>query len=601
MGSIPVHSSLNTHSQSPPEIRSIQWIEASVNTAESNKYESNFVHNVDNSPSGNSSDSSDQANLSDAQLRNNAYNSDHSSIENTFEEDRSSQWKRKRQEEKTKCEQNRRMRFNEQMDMLRSLVTQKNIPNLQYPKTREDLLGAAIEEILKLRKGMAEMNQITNFCCLSSQFDLSDPYNRASYSKQDLEHSFRVMYSRQLELQFNMSNMGKKCTSQDLVAGHKMLYDVAKQIGTPQHHLRIAALERSFYTMIKFNPNEISRVVDNNWTQFQEYLNSNSERIFLFDTDIGVLLFAGAIAVHYAQGNSLALEHTHHNLKKYLRKTSVDTKSLKLAFHMLRTNPGALSLPVAKKIHSMLEFSCYDHIGKISLGIVMINNCDFKNGVELVERAIMQALATGKQNTTHLFLAPVVLEAYLRAGYVTKGLRFAHYALNVFEQTDTETYLGKAELLRLKANLLILKQCPDFMPEPQVGGEDADRYAEDLIAVYETLPKAPPYKPRSGPLPRLTMLDTPVEDEENPSDIESLFKLALELARSKDLVIVELRCSVDLLRYYMHIGNMEQAWNTVPIVKEVMSRMKGNPNKGELHRANFVISLVNPTCIFGQV
>mmetsp|Transcript_3217 Transcript_3217/g.4431 ORF Transcript_3217/g.4431 Transcript_3217/m.4431 type:complete len:222 (+) Transcript_3217:328-993(+) len=221
--------------------------------------------------------------------------------------------------------------------------------------------------------------------------------------------------------------------------------------------------------------------------------------------------------------------------------------------------------------------------------------------MELVERSVAQMLAMGKRNTSHLFAAPFVLGAFLRAGCVIKGLRFANYALNIFEQTQIESYPGKAEILRLKANLLILKQYPDFMPEPQVGGEDADRYAEELMAVYETLPKAPPYKPRSGPLPRLTMLDTPVEDEENPSDIESLFKLALELARSKDLVIVELRCSVDLLRYYMHIGNMEQAWNTVPIVKEVMSRMKGNPNKGELHRANFVISLVNPTCIFGQV
>jgi len=98
----------------------------------------------------------------------------------------------------------------------------------------------------------------------------------------------------------------------------------------------------------------------------------------MFGVDIGALLLKGTIVIYYAQGNLVAVDHMHQCLKEYLRKTSVDTKSFKLAVHVLRTNPGALSLPVAKKIHSMLEFTSFDHVGKLSLGSVMINNCDLR-------------------------------------------------------------------------------------------------------------------------------------------------------------------------------------------------------------------------------
>lgn len=513
------------------------------------------------------------------------------------------QKKRKRQEGKLKCEQSRRIKFKEQMETLRSLVISN--PNAHISKfTRDTIMDAAIDEIQRLRKEMSLLKQMfedANFEVVQkqTQASLQDPYNRNSYSMEDLERAFEVMFVRQIEQQYNIH---KNSTAQDCLYNLKVLQDIANQTSKQERVLRAAILELAFYTVFKFSVKDITRVVDQNWLPYQEYLKTTSDRIVEYDADIGALLLQDTMMAQYTIGNFKALEQTHNYLKMYLSRC--DRSTCRAGINVFRVNPGAISLKVAYRIHSMVEFTYFDHFGKIILGSSLINNGDIHDGVAMVERGI--AIMFGERNrqeASYFIMGPAVLNAYLRAGCVDKGLRLANFALRYFHETDMETTLGTAEVLRLKANLLTLKHFPDFIPEPQVGVKIADNYAEDILDVYESLPKDILRRPAHiGPLPKLTILERATNEQfEDKTSIESIFKKALELAHAEGFVIVELHCSVDLIRYYMHVGNMELAWKTVPTVKEVISRMKCNPNTEEIHRANFVISLADPSILMKQV
>ena len=65
-------------------------------------------------------------------------------------------------------------------------------------------MKAAIQEILQLRGGMSQLNEmvanVQNQIVVQAPItqSLRDPYNRLSYSTQDLERAFDIMIVRQL-------------------------------------------------------------------------------------------------------------------------------------------------------------------------------------------------------------------------------------------------------------------------------------------------------------------------------------------------------------------------------------------------------------------
>lgn len=252
---------------------------------------------------------------------------------------------------------------------------------------------------------------------------------------------------------------------------------------------------------------------------------------------------------------------------------------------------SALSISTAKHIWAALSGSVgWELVGAVMLGSTMIAHGQISEGIDIIEYAMFQYFESANMSTEisqfYYFPITTVLEAYIQARQVDKGLAMATDILNNLDVLEAETIFGKAEMMRQKANLLIMKQYPDFVPEMHKVMKEDPSAVQDMLSTCQIPLK--PLKTVTNPAP------PPQHQQHNvvSEDIEALLCSAINSAHVRGLYTIELRCAIDMVRYFLHIGSIKQAVDTVLIVKDCVSRMKGSEDAIELQKARYIISLV---------
>lgn len=313
--------------------------------------------------------------------------------------------------------------------------------------------------------------------------------------------------------------------------------------------------------------------------------------LLVLDAEVGAWVLSEMSWVQYMSGNFEASERSFGFAKELVKRVHhTGTTHLMLA-GLLWNFRGSVSVDTALKIDAIIHADFpWGPVGKAILGTALITNGQHNEGMDAIELAIKQMLGR-KGDSTHLYIAPLILEAYIQTRSVDRGLSIANYILKKHSEYNIEGFLGKPELLRQKANLFILKKYPDFIPEPQTI-KLADASIQDIVNLSEPEIHLDQVMPAYGPLEPPMGIQYQSTSEIENDDIEMMLRSAMNLAQTRGLYTIELRCAIDLTRFFLYLGDARQAVDAVQIVKSSCARMKGPADTRELQRAHYVISLV---------
>jgi len=519
--------------------------------------------------------------------------------------------KRKRRQIKNQSETKRRMKFNEQLAALRSLLGVMEEQNSAKKKskkskvTREVLLSSAIQEISKLRQELHSVSQLlskptsevdtpfqrlatglfpTNYRSLA----LQDPHNRSPFSIQDLERAFQTVFTRELEGFFNIT---PKRTEQTVLHTIKMLDDMSGQIGKVEYQLSVGILEQLYFSTLKFNAKELRRVLERNWVSYQTLKKTDSNNLLLFaDSEVGAWILGDMSLMEYLVGNIEASQR-YFDFAKALGKKISHRGTMNMLMGCTAWNLKTATLETAQKIRELTQKEHFwAPLGIITLGHALIAAGKHQEGVQTVEIGV-SAMTAGLGNSADLCLAVPLLEAYVQTGAIEKGLRVANHILKRSNELNLDACMGKAEALRQKAVFLMMRQFADFVPESPLERMTEQSITDivdlaEKLSISETNTQIP-----IGPQPPLVNSLATIPNAASESvneDIEMILRSAINLAHSRGLCIVELNCAIDLTKYFVHTGDKQQALETVQTMRDVCSRIKADPSCIEFQRANNV-------------
>eukprot|EP00027_Filamoeba_sp_ATCC50430_P012124 CAMPEP_0168572408 /NCGR_PEP_ID=MMETSP0413-20121227/17922_1 /TAXON_ID=136452 /ORGANISM="Filamoeba nolandi, Strain NC-AS-23-1" /LENGTH=289 /DNA_ID=CAMNT_0008605463 /DNA_START=407 /DNA_END=1273 /DNA_ORIENTATION=- len=256
---------------------------------------------------------------------------------------------------------------------------------------------------------------------------------------------------------------------------------------------------------------------------------------------------------------------------------------------------GRLPLHTAQKITAALQHdSLFAPMATLLLGQVLISNGQHEEGVRTMEAGICQ-LVERWGDSADLCMAPLLLEGYIQTRNVDKGLYTINYVLKKCTDLNIEGFLGKAELLRLKAKLLLMKKYPDYKPDVQVTNGQIVM-AESVVNEILEYPVSSPedkfhnitsmhynnettrYRPticinfpgRSATIqPSLDSIPH-TEITASNEEVEILLRSALNLSHTRGMYTIEVRCAIDLARFFLLCGDRTQVMEASQILKEAL-------------------------------
>jgi len=520
---------------------------------------------------------------------------------------KATQNKRKHQQElKSKHEKKRRMKFNNQLDTLRSLLCTDDVPD-NKKLTREYLLNCAIDEIKILRQKVHQFETTFNADLNGIQHLLNRPPSleqfveistlgqfttRIPCSAQELEKTFQTIFAREFNRFFDINSSRTEQTVWNTV---KMLETLASQIGKQEYMLSAGMLEQIYHASLKFNPKEFTSCLKRNWKMYQEVKKTVRENpVLLLDGEVGAWILCDMSLMEYMTGNTDASERTWGFAKQLCKKVSHKGTTHMMLAALGWTLKGTVSVSTAAKIYSMLQKDYYwEPMALLLEGRALIAAGRHKEGLNEVEHAVSQ-LVERIGDSGDLLLVPSLLDAYVQTRSVEKGLWIANYLLNKCASLGLEGYLGKSELLRQKANLLIIQRHPDYIVDSQITSNIEPAIHELLVlADNQGGYQMTTVRPVNDTLVlHATTTMTNTQPENAYEDIEGVLQAAMHLAHSQGLYTVELWCAMDWLRFLLYGGQKLRARELVPVLKDIWARMKGSENTKEFQKLKVLISLV---------
>ena len=314
--------------------------------------------------------------------------------------------------------------------------------------------------------------------------------------------------------------------------------------------------------------------------------------ILFADSEIGAVILSDMVVMEYISGNLQQAER-YFNFAKDLCKKLSHAGTIKMLLACVVWDYKTSSLEIAEKISQIVHKEpLWGSLANIIVGHALIASGRHQEGLQTVEAGVSATMAKFG-NSIDVCLATPLLEAYIATHSIEKGVGVANHILKKSNEFNLESCLGKAELLRQKATLLMLKKFPDFVPESSMQ-RVTDSSIADLIAFGEQLNNNQNVMLGPQPLPVLnSFAHVPTTSTESANeDIELLLRSAINLAHTRGLCLVELNCAIDLVKYFVHCGDKTQAQETVQIVKDACSKIKGDPLCKEFQRAQQVVALV---------
>ena len=217
-----------------------------------------------------------------------------------------------------------------------------------------------------------------------------------------------------------------------------------------------------------------------------------------------------------------------------------------------------LAMDQAKRIVDQLQNTHFSVFSHLILGQVLIDQGEYESGFNMLEKA-MNDLIHGIGPLSDVAYGHILLEACIRSGQVEKGLKFVNVILSKCAEYNLEGSLGRSELWRLKGKLLLLKRRKQMMEctkqlFPSLSNSDLFTEIDSEMVERTT----------SEPLVDIT-------------EVESLFKAAFQDAQSRGLLVIELKCAIELSQLYLEAGDSNLKAQSANMLRSVCAKFEDTP------------------------